>query len=474
MKPDRDALGPNRVAGQPRHRVMGSGAGGSAVLLAYDALVPLLRLGARAGAFVLPKLRAGLAGRRGLRARWGERARQHTGPWVWMHAASVGEYEQARPVAALLRQQHPEIAVLHTFFSPSGYEYARRLGEAQHLDYLPEDTRGAVGAALDVLQPRALVLLKFDVWPNLVVEAHRRGVAVLLLDATLQPHSWRSRWPARALYRAVYERLAVISAVTDADAARFRTLVPDHPALSVDGDTRYDQVHQRRQAARRVALAPDLVTAPRPFTLVAGSTWAADEQRVVAAWLHLLEHSKLSSQPTPQKRLILVPHEPTETHLVGLERRLAQAGLTSRRYGDVVANGIREAGVVIVDRVGILAELYAAGDAAYVGGAFGTGVHNLLEPGILGLPLLFGPKHHNAPEASAFLEAGAASVIRSGADLAAALVVLAADEDERTRRGGRARACVEANFGASQRGYAHLARILDGVAAPPVHEGARR
>ena len=113
-----------------------------------------------------------------------------------------------------------------------------------------------------------------DVRPNgnLVVEAHRRGVAVLLLDATLQPRSWRSRWPARALYRAVYERLSVISAVTDADAVRFRMLVPDHPALSVDGDTRYDQVQQRRQASRRVALAPDLVSAPRPFTLVAGST----------------------------------------------------------------------------------------------------------------------------------------------------------------------------------------------------------
>jgi 3-deoxy-D-manno-octulosonic-acid transferase len=146
--------------------------------------------------------------------------------------------------------------------------------------------------------------------------------------------------------------------------------------------------------------------------------------------------------------------------------------LTSRRYGDVVANGIGDAGVVVVDRVGILAELYAAGDAAYVGGAFGTGVHNLLEPGILGLPLLFGPKHHNAPEASAFLEAGAASVIRSGADLGAALVVLAADEDERTRRGGQARVCVEANFGASQRGYAHVAGVLDS-AAPPVPQGAR-
>ncbi len=441
-----------------------------AVLLAYDALVPVLRLGARAGAFVAPKLRAGLAGRRGLQARWRERARTHAGPWVWMHAASVGEYEQARPVAALMRANHPEIAVLHTFFSPSGYEYARRLGEADHIEYLPEDTRAAVGAAFDALQPRALVLLKFDVWPNLVVEAHRRGVAVLLLDATLQPRSWRSRWPVRSLYRAVYERLSVISAVTEADAARFRALVPQHPSLSVDGDTRYDQVLRRREASRRVALAPDLVSTPRPFTLVAGSTWVPDEERLVAAWLHLLQRSKSSSQLPRTPRLVLVPHEPTEAHLTALERRLAQAGLVGRRYREVETQGMGDAGVVIVDRVGILAELYAAGDAAYVGGAFGSGVHNLLEPAILGLPLLFGPKHHNAPEASAFLEAGAACVIRSGADLAAALVALVEDEAERTRRGGRARACVEANFGASQRGYAHVARILDSAAAPPVAE----
>jgi len=444
--------------------------GGAAALRAYDALVPVLRLGARAGALVAPKVRAGLEGRRGLQSRFTTLARLHPGPWAWMHAASVGEYEQARPIAALLRQRHPEFALLHTFFSPSGYEYARRLGEATHIEYLPEDSRAEVGAALDAVRPRVLVLLKFDVWPNLVVEAHRRGIAVLLLDATLQPQSWRSRWPARALYRAVYQRLAVISAVTDADAARFRTLVPSHGALSVDGDTRYNKVQRRREAARRVPLAPALLDTPRPFTLIAGSTWAPDEERLVTAWRDLIHHSKSPAQGAPAPRLVLVPHEPNEAHLVRLERRLAAAGLVSRRYGQVAADGLGDAGVVVVDRVGILAELYAAADAAYVGGAFGTGVHNLLEPAILGLPLLFGPKHRNAPEAGAFLEAGAATVIRSATDLAVALGDLMRIPTERHHRGGRARACVEANLGAAERGYAHVARALGAVVPPPVAE----
>jgi 3-deoxy-D-manno-octulosonic-acid transferase len=432
----------------------------------YDLLVPALRAGARVGAWIDPKLRTGLHGRRGGQARWHAIVARHRGTWIWMHAASVGEYEQARPVAARLRRQHPEIAVLHTFFSPSGFEYARRLGEAEHCAYLPEDARGEVGAALDAMRPAALVLLKFDVWPNLVIEAERRGIPVLLLDATLQPRSWRSRWPARMLYRAVYERIAVISAVTAADAARFRALVPQHSCITVDGDTRYDQVQRRREAARRVPIAPLLTADPRPFTLIAGSTWRPDEARLLEAWIDLIQYVRSASQPIPEPRLIVVPHEPTAAHLRPLELELERSGLPARRYSEVETRRLDSAAVVVVDRVGILAELYAVADAAYIGGAFGSGVHNLLEPAILGLPLLFGPKHHNAPEAGAFLEAGAASVIRSGPDLAAALILLLNDE-ERARRGGRARACVEANLGATERVYAHLARALGFDPAPP-------
>jgi 3-deoxy-D-manno-octulosonic-acid transferase len=379
-----------------------------------------------------------------------------------MHSTSVGEYEQARPVAALVRERFPDLVVLHTFFSPSGYEYARRLGEAAHVDYLPEDSRTDVRFALEALRPRALVFMKFDLWPNLVAEARRAAIPVLLLDATLRPRSWRSRWPAARLYRDVYAGLDVISAVSEADAARFRALVPGHRALSVDGDTRFDQVVRRRRAARKTDIASDLARSPRPFTLVAGSTWPADESRLLPAWREVAAGDSL--------RLVLVPHEPTPAHLGRLESEFARAAVPSRRYSEVEASGLGGARVVLVDRVGLLAELYAIGDAAYVGGAFSSGVHNLLEPAILGLPLLFGPRHENAPEAGVLLDAGGGTVVRSAVDLARRLEALRSDPQFREGAGARARGVVEANLGASERCLARLAPHLEPT---PVRERTR-
>jgi 3-deoxy-D-manno-octulosonic-acid transferase len=357
------------------------------------------------------------------------------------------------------RQHRPDLEVLHTFFSPSGYDYARRLGEAAHVEYLPADGRAEVAAALASLRPRALVFFKFDLWPNLVFEAARRGVPLLLLDATLRPGSWRSRWPAARLYRDLYRRLDHISAVSQADAARFRALVPEHAGLHVDGDTRFDQVIRRRREARRVPLAAALAAAgPRPFTVVAGSTWGPDEARLLPAWRGFAAGAAAAAGAP---RLVLVPHEPTAAHLRPLQAALRAAGLDSRLYSEVERDAALPAGaVVVVDRVGILAELYAAGDVAYVGGAFGTGVHNLLEPAIAGLPVLFGPRHRNAPEAALLLDAGAGAVIRSALDLRRRLETWHADPAQRTAAGSSARGCVLAHQGAALRCWERLAPCL--------------
>jgi 3-deoxy-D-manno-octulosonic-acid transferase len=421
---------------------------------AYNALLPAARVAVRVAAARSPKLRAGLAGRAGVVERFAAFGAQHRRRCVWMHAASVGEYEQLRPVAALFGERRPDLAVLHTFFSPSGYQYAARLREAAHFDYVPEDSPGAVRRALELVRPRALVFAKFDLWPNLIASAADLGIPVLLIDATLRPRSWRSRWPARGFYRDLYARLRVVSAVSEADAARFRAVVPSHPGIVVDGDTRFDQVVRRRRAAARVELAPAFVRAPRAWTLVAGSTWGPDEARLVPAFGAL-------ARARGDVRLIVVPHEPTAAHLAPLERALAAAGLAARRYSTLADEDLGDARVVVVDRVGILAELYALGDAAYVGGAFTTGVHNVLEPAIAGIPVAFGPRHHNAPEAEMLLGAGAADVIRSEVDLRALLAAWSSDPQRAAARGDRARRLVEAHLGASERCVARLEHCLE-------------
>jgi 3-deoxy-D-manno-octulosonic-acid transferase len=422
------------------------------VLRLYNALFPAARRLLPLAAGWNSKIGRGLEGRRGVVERLEALAPVLGERVILMHSTSVGEYEQARPLVAELTRARPDLAILHTFFSPSGFDYAERLGEARYREYLPFDTPSDVGRVLDALGPRLLVFVKFDLWPNWVVEADRRGIPVALVDATLHPRSRRSRWPARALYTDLYRRLACISAVDPDDAARFRALAPRHPNLVVDGDTRFDQVWRRRNNATRVPIAPVLQQAQRPFTLLAGSTWPADEALVLGAWHTWRARVALGA------RLLLVPHEPTPSHLQALEHRLALANLRSVRLSSLERLDAIDA--VVVDKVGMLAELYACADAAYVGGAWGRGVHNILEPAIMRLPLFFGPRHHNAPEAEKLLETGAAAVIRSPHDLVQQLERLGDNAAERLHRGSQARAFVEANLGASERCAQRLLALL--------------
>ena len=426
------------------------------MLWLYNALLPAGMLGFRLLSPWNEKVRAGRRGRSGAAERLAGLGTAIGGRAIWLHSTSAGEYEQARPLAALLAARRPDLGVVHTFFSPSGYEYAGRVAEARHREYLPEDFAPRMGRVLDTLRPRAVVFIKFDLWPNLVVEAHRRGIPVLLVDATLQPRSLRSRWPAVHLYREVYRRLACISAVSAADADRFRRVVPDHPALFVDGDTRFDQVMRRRQNAARVPIPPALRATPRPFTCIAGSTWGPDEAVVIPAWRELCANWSGGTPP----RLLLVPHETGPERLAAVESQLRGAGLAWRRYSGLdaaSADGVDAGAVVLVDRVGVLAELYGCADAAYVGGAFTTGVHNVMEPASMGLPVWFGSRHQNAPEAEMLLEAGGAGVVRSAVDLQRAWARLAVDASARASMGERARGVVEDHLGASER---CLRRIL--------------
>ena len=416
----------------------------SVALRAAGALLPLLARGDG-------KLARGIRGRRGVLERmraWAEQERDRGRPLVWFHAPSVGEGLQAMAVMAAFRARRPDAQVVYTFFSPSAEGIARRV-PADFADYLPLDTPAAVGRALDLLQPDVLAFSKYDVWPNLVAEAKRRGVRVALLSATLPASSSRLRGPARALLRGAYARLDAVAAISPDDAERFGGLGVAPDRRSVMGDARFDQVRDR---AARVDRGSDLL-APladsRP-TLVAGSTWEPDEERLLTAWAAL---------PPGPRRLILVPHEPTLVHLHRSEELIVGAGLSSVRLADVAKHP--RADVLLVDRVGVLGELYALADAAYVGGGWGSaGIHSVLEPAAFGVPVLFGPRHRNAREAAELVAAGGAFSVPSPEELAARLGALLADESTRRRAGEAARRYVESGLGAAERGAELVGSLL--------------
>ncbi len=412
----------------------------SSARLFYNAAVPAAIAGAHAAARFLPKMRAAIDGRRGFRARWDALARSLSAPPVWFHVASVGEFEQARPVITALERTRPDIPVMVTFSSPSGYHFACKRepldrGSLRFIDYLPFDSTKNMRFCLERARPRVLVFVKFDLWPNLVWEAHARGVPMALIDATLSASSGRLALPVRWIYRDVYRRLGAILAISDDDAARFRAAVPAHPSISVTGDTRFDRVMERWQERANSTFT---LPAGGP-TLIAGSTWPPDEERLLPALLRLLrEHETL--------RVVIVPHEPTQEHVEPLKKWAQEAGVTAR--------------VVIVDVVGVLAEAYRFADLVYVGGAFTTGVHSVIEPAIAGVPVVFGPKHDNSFEALQLIARGAALSVSTSDETYAALSQWLRHDAARMKAGRSARDYVDSQLGATEKCMAVVSKYL--------------
>jgi 3-deoxy-D-manno-octulosonic-acid transferase len=317
--------------------------------------------------------------------------------------------------------------------------------------------------------PRALVTVKFDLWPNHIWETSARGIPIVLIDATLSPSSGRLRAPASWIYRDIYARIARILAISEDDAARFARAAPGHTGISVTGDTRFDRVMERwnQRSATRIDLPDDGCP-----TLIAGSTWPADETHLLPALERLLpEH--------PRLRVVLVPHEPIATHVEPLRQWAAKTGLSFRVMSDTayragVDDGapaapggeeivdrtreprVAEPRIVILDVVGVLAEAYRHAHLAYVGGAFSTGVHSVIEPAIAGIPVVFGPRYDNSFEALQLIERGGGASVRDSHQLHDALGRYLSDETLRRQTGENARAYVASQLGATEKCMAAL------------------
>ncbi|MDQ8154188.1 MAG: glycosyltransferase N-terminal domain-containing protein [Gemmatimonadota bacterium] len=399
------------------------------------------------------KTMASLAGRRGVLdrfAQWSAAHRDPARPLVWLHAPSVGEGLQARPVIELLRKHRPDVQLVYTHFSSSAAPFAARIG-ADYADYLPFDTRRAARTLLRALRPSALVFSKLDVWPVLVDEAARQGVATAMIAATLGESSGRRGALARALLHDAYGALRAIGAIDAADAARLMAMGV-HPArVQVTGDTRYDQVCSRAAAVDRTSALLAPLQSERP-TLVAGSTWPSDEAALDVAW-------RAVRARVPTARLIIAPHEVTVPHLAAIEAWSARATLSCARLGTPQAS---RADVVLVDRVGVLGDLYALADVAFVGGGFhAAGLHSVLEPAAFGAPVVHGPQFvKNGRDAALLIEAGGGRAATDAEALGAVLLEWLGDASARTAAGAAARAMVHRGIGAAERSFALVEGLL--------------
>lgn len=410
------------------------------------------------------KFARGLANRRGLIERyeqWATKSRDRARPLVWLHAPSVGEGLQALPVIELLRAKRPDVQIAYTFYSPSAASFARTVG-ADFADYLPFDTFAHAHSIVSAISPSALIFSKLDIWPALTETAAAARIPVGVISATLPESSGRRGMLARALLGDAYAAIDQVGAIDEKDAERLREQGVRADRVRVTGDTRFDQVWARAQ--RPPLPIVQALRSARP-TLVAGSTWPTDEEHLLPAWTRIRDK-------IPDARLIIAPHEISREHLGAVERWAGASSLRLSRVDDAAASN---ADVILIDRYGILGDLYALADVSFVGGGFhSAGIHSVLEPAAFGSPVLFGPRNERSREASRLVVAGGGATIKGEADLSIRLDDWLGSASSRELAGALARRFVETGRGAAERSYELITALLPRRLALPEGSAADR
>jgi len=403
------------------------------------------------------KVARGLKGRRYAAttlAEWGRTDRDPARPGVWLHAPSVGEGLQARAVLEALRGIRPDLQAAYTHFSPSAETLASRM-PAEVATYLPWDLRDEMSSVLAALRPGAVVFTKTEVWPTLAELAEGRGIPLALEGGTVPPGARRGRWPARRLLRSMWSRMSLVCCMAGEDAEGFVGLGVPADRVVVTGDPGIDSAAQRAGSADPSApwIAPFHADS-RP-TLVAGSTWPADEDRLLVA----LARVRIE---VPDVRVVLAPHEPDPAHVEGLLARLSADGWMPRTLSAVEEGGsVAGVDAVVVDRVGVLAQLYTVGDVAYVGGGFhDAGLHSVLEPAAARIPVTFGPRHANARAAGDLMACGGAREARDAEALALILAEWLSAHEARDYAAQRAFGYIDGHLGAARRTAALLDDLM--------------
>ena len=416
----------------------------------YDLAIRVFVLITHVAAFFDPKAKLWIAGRRHWRSDLSKAAFAplEQGRTFWIHAASLGEFEQGRPVIEAVREQFPGWRIVLTFFSPSGFEIRKNYPHADLVCYLPADTRRNAADFLDLIRPDVAVFVKYEFWANYLFELKKRGVPVLLVSALFRQTQPFFQWYG-AFWRRMLGCFTHFFVQNEASAGMLQRI--GFQNVSIAGDTRVDRVLSIAQQAPENAVLDAFqkspVTGESIPLLIAGSTWSPDEAILTEV---------MRSDAFEEMKWVFAPHDPSPG---SVERLLAAC--PSEKPGEVLTYSqantadAGQAKVLIIDNVGLLNTLYRYGHIAYIGGGLGKGIHNTLEPAAFGLPVIFGPKYERFEEARQFVARGGAFVVRNADELSAVLLQL--QDPGFYKNASRAvRKYLEENRGATEQVIAYL------------------
>ncbi len=322
---------------------------------------------------------------------------------VWFHCASLGEFEQGRPVIEAFRVKYPDIKILLTFFSPSGYEIRKSYSGADYIFYLPLDTYWNSRKFIEIVNPIASIFVKYEFWYHYLNQLKKRGIPTYVISAIFRNDQIFFK-SYGGWYRKFLSNFQHLFVQNEKSKELLGYIGINN--VTVAGDTRFDRVVANAQAAKIIPLIEQF--AANSKVLIAGSTWPKDEEQII-------EYFKTNPH---NLKLIIAPHEINNMNIEKLRDKFA---LKSLRYTMPSECDPKEAQILIIDTIGILSLVYRYGAAAYIGGGFGVGIHNTLEAAVFGIPVLFGPNYQRFQEAVELIEIGSAQSVANRDQLANAL-----------------------------------------------------
>lgn len=364
---------------------------------------------------------------------------------VWMHCASVGEFEQGRPVLEMIKSHYQHTFILVTFFSSSGYEATKNYKGANYICYLPMDSSANARRFLNIIQPKLVLWIKYEYWYYYLREIEKRKICLLLISSLFKREQVFFKWYGN-LNREMLKCFTHLF-VQNTDSKKLLAELGFSENVSISGDTRFDRVIEISEQFQPLALIEQFCGDCQ--VIVAGSTWEEDEEE--------LDHFAKTNSSV---KMIIAPHEINATHLKVMKRLFRHSILYSelKNESDNIKSEARQASpdlpsfnVLIIDNIGMLSRLYKYATITYVGGGFGEdGIHNVLEAAVFGKPVVFGPVYDKHVEAEELLECGGAFSVGNALELEEVFGVLLTSQDEQTKAGDASRRYVYAKKGAKE------------------------
>ena len=378
------------------------------------------------------KLRRWLLMRNGITKALARSLEAENAPIVWLHCASLGEFEQGRPILEAFIQRHPEYKSLVTLYSISGYEQVSEYRGADYVGLLPLDTSINARKFVKAVKPQMTLWIRYEFWSNHLREIKRRGCPCYLISATFRKRQIFF-YPWGGFFRKILRSFSHIFVQNEASRELLATICVDS---TVTGDTRFDRVIEIADKSKDFPIVADFARDAK--TLIAGSSWPSDE-RVLAEVM----------KEFPDVKLIMVPHEIGEGHVAEIEQRFPYRRII--RYTDARDKDMHDYDLMIVNTIGMLSSIYRYAQVAYIGCGFDDGIHNISEAAVYGVPVVFAPNYHKFEEANDLVALKGALVIRNAEELIAVIRSLYTDETRRQALGKICKDYIFANSGTSEK-----------------------